>query len=113
MTFMDYLWILAVLSERGAPSARLTSASPSGVGAHPSRANGKDITHMPLYRFAFYDGDWQDDPDGTVLDDDNAAHKEALAIAQELARGHDPKKPCRIQVSDGDRSVWIVDWPPP
>ena len=44
---------------------------------------------------------------------DTRAHKEALAIAQELARGHDPKRHYRIQVTDGDRLVWIVEWLPP
>jgi hypothetical protein len=68
---------------------------------------------MPLYRFAFHDGQRHDDPYGTVLGDDVAAHKEALAIRRELAKRHDPKKPYTIQVTDGDRLVWIVEWPPP
>jgi len=67
---------------------------------------------MPLYRFALHEGDWRDDPYGTVLDDDDAAHKEALAIMLELSRGHAPQKPYKIQVTDGDRLVRIVDWPP-
>ena len=106
---------MAVLSERVAPSAPPTPASPFDQvsGLIHRLQNGGDITHMPLYRFAFYDGDWHDDPYGTVLRDDDAAHKEALAIAQELARGHDPKRHYRIQVTDGDRLVWIVEWLPP
>ena len=71
---------MAVLSEGVAPSAPLTPASPFDQvsGLIHRLQNGGDITHMPLYRFAFYDGDWHDDPYGTVLDDDDAAHKEAL-----------------------------------
>jgi hypothetical protein len=66
---------------------------------------------MPVYHFTIHEGRRHEDPDGTVLDDDDAAHKEALAIAHELARGHDPKRPYTIQVTIGDRLVWIVDWP--
>jgi hypothetical protein len=67
---------------------------------------------MPLYRFALHNGDWHDDPYGTVLDDDAAAHKEALAITLELSKRRDPQKPYKIQVTEGGRLVRIVDWPP-
>jgi hypothetical protein len=69
---------------------------------------------MPVYYFTVHDGRWHEDPDGTALDNDDAAHKEAVAIGRELAKGHDPgTKVYTIQVTEGDRLVWIIRWPPP
>jgi hypothetical protein len=46
---------------------------------------------MPVYRLTVHDRDWLDDPYGTALDEDDAARKEALAIAQEQATGMNKK----------------------
>jgi hypothetical protein len=69
---------------------------------------------MPRYHFRVHkDGNWNEDPDGSALDNDEAAHKEALVIVHNLTKGHesDPKT-YTVRVTEGDRLVWIIRWPP-
>jgi hypothetical protein len=111
MTFMDFGGPYGNELRQVPPSPGIPMRLVSGP-IHHRKAVGILPDMPPLYRFALHDGEWHDDPYGTVLDDDDAARKEAVAIAEELARGHDPKRPYTIEVTDGDRLVCIVDWPP-
>jgi hypothetical protein len=68
---------------------------------------------MPRYYFTVHDGNWNEDPEGSTLDNDEAAHREALVIVHSLTKGResDPKT-YTIEVTEGDRLVWVIQWPP-
>jgi hypothetical protein len=59
---------------------------------------------MPMYYFHIRDGSTlETDPDGTELPDINAAHAEALKVAQELlSEVADLGREAVIEVADGD-----------
>jgi hypothetical protein len=64
---------------------------------------------MPLYHFAVHNSHLHDDPDGTELPDDGAAHKEALRIIGDLKRNNvGIWTGWTIEVTDGGRRVWQI-----
>ena len=64
---------------------------------------------MPLYHFAVHNSHVHDDPEGTELSDDGAAHKEALRIIRELKRNNVGMwTGWTIEVTDGARHVWQI-----
>jgi hypothetical protein len=97
-----------------APPQLAFSCVPVFTGEPTFHPSGGTLRAMPRYHFTVHDGNWNEDPDGSTLDNDEAAHREALLIAHDLAKGResDPKT-LTIQVTEGERLVWIVQWPPP
>jgi hypothetical protein len=66
---------------------------------------------MTLYHFAVRNSHVHDDPEGTELPNDGAAHEEALQIIRDLKRNNEGMWiGWTVEVTDGVRQVWLIPY---